>query len=368
MKGLYLINSLEGGGAERVFCKLIELKIKHSVGVFAVVVLDKKDEVYDLPEGVKVFRLDASTSLFYSLIQYFKIVKSFKPDYAVSFLTRANIFNVLASKLFNYKAILSERSNTNGRIKSGNFKLLKMLFVRLLYSFSDAIIAVSEGVKNCLVNDYGIKEEVVYVLNNPVSVPKKTDFSKEDNQRSIVCMGRLVKSKAFDVLLRAYAKSKSTRDLTILGQGPELDSLKAISKSLSIDNRVNFLGYRSNPLEIIGESSFYVMASRLEGFPNSLVEAMSMSRAVIATDCTDGPREILQSNEKIPSGKYLIARNGVLINVDDEPALTKAINLLEENYELRSSLEEKGRQRAQYYTPENFIDKYTGIIKSILAL
>ncbi|MEH6712481.1 MAG: hypothetical protein V7733_14785, partial [Paraglaciecola polaris] len=94
MKGIYIINSLEGGGAERVFSFLVALIQSDAQGDdIEVILVDDREDIYTLPEQVKVHRIGEKNS-FRSFIQYMSIVKKTQPDYVVSFLTRANMYNV----------------------------------------------------------------------------------------------------------------------------------------------------------------------------------------------------------------------------------------------------------------------------------
>lgn len=368
MKGLYVINSLEGGGAERVFCRLLSLK-KEDRKDTLVIILDDLEDAYQLPEDLEVIRLQANKSTLSALFSFIRTARKFKPDYTVSFLTRANLFNVIGSFFARYKAIISERSYTMGRLNKGRFVGLKVAYVKLVYALSDAVIAVSGGVKKGLETDLNVASDKIFVLNNPVDIPEanSTNSDIEEATAPIAAMGRLVETKGFDTLLQAYAQSKVSRPLIIMGQGPNIEALKTLANELNIADKVNFLGYQSEPKQHLAKSLFFILPSRLEGFPNALMEAMSLGKAVISTDCHDGPREILQQEGEIEAESFSTTNNGIIIRVDDVNAMSKAIQKLDSDDSLRKALGEKALNRAKDYSPESFIANYTQTIHHIIG-
>jgi len=365
MKGLYVINSLEGGGAEKVFSLLVSLINDDPVGgVIEVVLLDVKNESYLLPRNIRVHRIGRENFLL-SFFEYIRLIRSIKPDYVTSFLTRSNNFNVLGKLLFGYISIISERSNTTGRLK-GRFKTFKRGVVKYLYKRADSIIAVSQGVKSCLVGEFSIDSDKISLLNNAVDIERISVLSKEHiepkSSNYIVAMGRLVKTKAFDCLINAYAKAEIKSDLYILGQGPEKDRLVRLAKSLNVGDKVFFKGFQSNPYPYIKKSEFFVLSSELEGFPNALVEALGLGKAVLSTNCVDGPSEILNLKGNIEFTEVVEAEFGMLVNVRDEVALSQGLKKLEADRGLRESYQNASLACATRYSTDRFYMNYKRII------
>ena len=112
----------------------------------------------------------------------------------------------------------------------------------------------------------------------------------------ILATGRLVDSKRFDLLIRAYAQGNFTLPLVIMGEGPRLKDLEALASQLGVAERVLFAGFLINPYAVMARATVYVLCSELEGFPNSLLEAMGIGLPVIATNCYHGPAEILDES------------------------------------------------------------------------
>jgi N-acetylgalactosamine-N,N'-diacetylbacillosaminyl-diphospho-undecaprenol 4-alpha-N-acetylgalactosaminyltransferase len=365
VKGLYVINSLEGGGAERVFSVLASLVESDSKGdEIEVVLLDIKNEIYQLPQGIKIHRIGKTNPLL-SFFKFLKIVRTIKPDYVLSFLTRANNFNVFGSFLSNYKSIISERSNTSTRLQ-GRLKNIKRQLVKILYNKANCIISVSEGVKHCLVEDFSIDENKIKILNNAIDIEKVTAMANVENRLHpkpyIIAMGRLVKTKGFNYLIKAYAKASTKSDLLILGDGPEMENLTLLAKKLQVENKIHFMGFQSNPYTYIKQSEFFVLSSELEGFPNALVEALGLGKAVLSTNCTDGPSEILNLTQSIEPNEVIKSKYGVLVNIRDVRALEKGLLILERDIALRRKYESSSIKCAEQYSPESFYNNFKLIL------
>ncbi|MBB1402143.1 glycosyltransferase [Pseudoalteromonas sp. SG45-1] len=371
MKGIYLINSLEGGGAERVFSNLVKIQSEsETLNSFSVILLDNKKVAYQLPSEIHLNQLNGPRPSLKNLIDFLMLIKKEKPTYVVSFLTRANFFNVLGSLIFGYKSIISERSNTDGRLNK-RFYYIKKIVTKLVYGKADKIIAVSKGVENCLIENYFINPKNVVSLHNPVNINMIEKIAKDSNvsitKPYIAVMGRLVTSKCFDVLIDAYALADIKEDLRILGEGPELERLKCKVISLKLEKKIHFMGFQKNPYVYIKNAGFFILPSSLEGFPNALVEAMALKKAVISTNCTDGPSEILKLNQLIPAEEYVETEYGIMINVKDKIGLSKAIRTLSLNESLKNKLAKKSYLRVQDYSPDKFRDKFVEIIVNTLA-
>lgn len=372
LKGLFVINSLEGGGAEKVFTSLMLLidEDKYKKYDFDVVVLDELPEVYSLPESITIHRLGNSFGKIGQIIKFLIIVRKLKPTFIFSFLFRSNHFNAIASCIFKYRCILSERSNTNGRI-NGRFKYLKKLLVKLIFAKSDAIVCVSEGVGECLITDYLINPDKIKLLNNPYDHNELISLSKLSannffTKEYIVAVGRLVKTKGFDDLIIAFSKANISCDLKILGQGPELERLKEIATNNGVRDRVEFCGFQKNPYPYISNSTLFVLSSYLEGFPNALVEAMTLSKPVIASNCTDGPKEILGLESTIDKGVAKQAKFGLIYLPGDFKGLTSGLETYFKSEELLNKYAKLSRERSKDYDRETFYSQYKLILKTVV--
>jgi len=123
--------------------------------------------------------------------------------------------------------------------------------------------------------------------------------------------------------------------LVVVGQGPELEPLRALSNELAIENAVRFAGLRPQVPSFHYLFDISVLSSISEGFPNSLVEAMAAGRPIVATD-VGGVRDAVHPGE-----------NGVLVAPGDAPAFADALRVLLRDPDLRRAMGTAGAHRAR---------------------
>lgn len=162
----------------------------------------------------------------------------------------------------------------------------------------------------------------------------------------------MVPNKNFSLLIKAFAKSTSSRDLVILGQGPELTGLKTLAKELGIETKVHLLGFRENPYPYLANADYLVSASNAEGFPNGIAEAMCLGKPVVATNCQSGPAEILTGDNNTQTDSFLTAEHGILCKVNDVDALEGAMSAMEGS-NVVELYQKKSERRAKDFSYEH---------------
>jgi glycosyltransferase involved in cell wall biosynthesis len=202
------------------------------------------------------------------------------------------------------------------------------IFPRLanwFYPWADDIIAVSKGVADDLAHAACLPRDRIQVIYNPIVTSDLYEKSREPFEHPwfnageppvVLAVGRLTAQKAFDILIRAFARIRARRPtrLLILGEGEDRLALQNLVNQLGLDQDVSLPGFVSNPYAYMAHAAVLTLSSRWEGLPTVLVEAMSLGIPVISTDCPSGPREILRD------GQY-----GRLVPVGDSSALVEAM-------------------------------------------
>jgi glycosyltransferase involved in cell wall biosynthesis len=389
----FLINSLAGGGAQKVAIRLSE-----HLPISAFILLER-DIKYKTDKPI-FFLSNHSTKtspIIKTLsipIYAYKLSKFLEKDsLVVSFLERANFVNIISKLSKKHKAIISVRMDQ----QTGHVGLRKLnkLLVRILYPKADLIVAVSHGVKQSLIN-LGIEEEKIKVIYNPYPIDEIKELAKEPlgsyeeifEHPVLITAGRLTKQKGQWYLIRVFkALKEKHRDLklVILGEGELKDYLVELSQELGLKTYVwdrdrlsesfdvYFLGFQKNPFKFIARSKLFVFPSLWEGFPNALVEAMACGVPVISSDCRSGPREILEPNADFnyQTQKPEFAEYGVLMPVfevkyksAEEPLGGKEIMWVEtidkllEDENLRKNYSDKAKQRAEDFRIEKIVEKW----------
>ena len=332
---LFIINSLAGGGAERVMCTLLRAS-QGELGKndISLLLLDRESSTYEVPRWIEVEQLDCQHSLFRSIWSVWRAIRRRRPDVTVSFLTRANVANVVATRLLDIPAIVSERVNTTSHLGSGLGAALARFLVRATYPKAHAVIAVSQGVADELRTAYSVPGERISVIANPIDLEEiraqaETGTAIQMDGPYAVTMGRLMPNKNFGMLIEAFGRSGIAGKLLILGEGPERAALVSKIEALGLGARVLLPGFSANPFPTLRRANFYVSPSNAEGFPNSLLEAMSVGLPVISTNCPSGPSEVLADlpREGVGSG-VVFAEHGILVPPDNAAAMAEALRAM----------------------------------------
>jgi N-acetylgalactosamine-N,N'-diacetylbacillosaminyl-diphospho-undecaprenol 4-alpha-N-acetylgalactosaminyltransferase len=328
---LFVINSLSGGGAERVFATLIaNSDYYRSQFDIRVVLLDDERAAYALPDWVPLIQLNSGGSLLRSMVGLIRVARHCRPQAICAFLTRANMAAIFAARAAGCAAIISERVNTSAHLRPGRFGAVSKALVRLTYPRAARVLAVSQGVADTLAGDFGVDRRRLQVVHNPVDVASITARTREEpavevRSDDVVVLGRLMPNKNFALAFRAFARLPGERRLLVLGAGPLREALQGLAEALGIANRVIFTGFVDNPHAILARAGVFVLSSNAEGFPNALVEAMASGIPAVATDCPSGPAEILQVDSPPCDGAWVEGSGGLLIPVDDVDAMERAI-------------------------------------------
>lgn len=156
-------------------------------------------------------------------------------------------------------------------------------------------------------------------IYNGLDIPKLTPKTPCFDSTTVLCWGRLVPHKGFDLVIRAlYQLATKDLNLLIVGEGSEAENLKQLSKTLGLEKQVKFFGLveKSKLLSLINSASLVVMPSRFEPFGLVAVEAMQMARPIIASR-EQGLAEIIRDHD-----------TGILVEKNNVDQIAQAITYL----------------------------------------
>ena len=324
------VPDLNIGGAEKTIVSLANELALENIPVDLLLMNSEGELLDQVSEGVRIIELFKGTVstnklflLFRSVSGLIHYMNKVRPTVILSSVFGANITTILSSLLTrsDIQVVIREASSLK------NYSLIEKLLIKALYFRSKKIIAVSKSGATQLEKFIGAKKGQIEVIHNAVSISKiralaKRDISLEEfsSKPYIVSVGRLVEAKAFDILIEAFwtcSKLYSQINLVIVGEGPQRTVLENKIEMLGLSDKVILLGEKTNPFPYIKEAELFVLSSRWEGFPNTLLEAMCLGVPIVATDCEFGPKEILSE-----------VRANELVPVDNVEHLTRAINLI----------------------------------------
>lgn len=229
---------------------------------------------------------------------------------------------------------------------------------RLLFPWADRICAVSHGVAADLAKVTGVPASAIRVLYNPTVTPELVAQARlpsghpwlDAKDRPVVLgVGTLSGIKDFATLLRAFARLRRTRParLLILGEGEERSRLEDLARELEFAADVELPGFAPNPYAFMARADLLAVSSRVEGMPNTIIEALACGCPVVSTDCPSGPAEILQG------GRY-----GALVPPGDDAALAEAMIAALEAAPDRDAL----RARAADFSVERAVEGYLELL------
>lgn len=243
-------------------------------------------------------------------------------------------------------------------VKNTGF-VLNNFFIRQrdIILHSNRVIAVSNAVKEALVEETFIDDRRIEVIHNgirPIDLLKGT----ENKCPVVIYVGRVEKSKGIQLLLQALSQISSEYYLKIIGTGPYLTKLQEQAEILKISGKVEFVGRvnHSAVLQHLAVSDIFVLPTlRVEGFPMTIVEAMFAHLPLLVSNM-GGVADAVENEV-----------NGFLVESNNADALKDALCTLINNAELRVEMGEKSYQKAvQQFTITTMVDGYEKVIQEVL--
>ena len=207
----------------------------------------------------------------------------------------SNLFAIILAKLLGCKIIVRSNAHPKGYLNNK----FKLFIFKTFFQLSNAVVVNSNQFKKSIDKALKIKSKVVYnSLNNNTYLIKsknKNTFIQNKNCYKLISIGRLVEQKDHITILKAMKllNNKLKFKLIILGKGKLKNQLKRFCENNELKNKINFLGYKKNIFPYLKYSDCLILSSLFEGLPNVILEAISMKKLVISSDCPSGPNEIL---------------------------------------------------------------------------
>jgi glycosyltransferase involved in cell wall biosynthesis len=226
--------------------------------------------------------------------------------------------------------------------------------LRRLYRYADRIVALTEGARRDLKENFAVPDSVISVMLTNAVIPPATverlaqwDGETGRDQDLVVCVGRLSPEKDQRTLIRAMTMLPADRPwrLAIVGDGAERPALEALVRELGLADRITFTGQVADPFTWMMRARVAVCASIYEGLCNAIIEALACGTPVVSTNCPYGPYEILQGG-----------RFGTLTPVGDAQAMAKAIAAALVEIPDRSTLRARGFDYTAARAAERFLE------------
>ena len=332
MKLLFVITSLENGGAERVCASLANYFSKEN----EVEILYFSGEIfYEISPQVKLNKFSRNSRIPRLAAKLLAIRKRAKDaDCVISFMDSTNILSIIATAFLGRKLIISEHS-------AHDFVGLKWRVLRrIFYPFATALTVLSKSDFSY----YSFVKNKAIIYNPSIFKPS---FGGQ-KEKLIIFVGRLEHVKGCDIFLRALALlGLDDFKVLVLGSGSQKQSLQNLSAKLGLKN-LEFLGSVSDIQNYYKKAKIIVSSSRFEGLGNALIESAFFDCIRVATP-TAGALELLEDG-----------KNGFISSDFSEQALAKAIL---KALSADESVLENTRAESEKFRLENIAAKWWELIK-----
>ena len=364
-KVLFFVESLAGGGAEKVLLTLIKNldKTKYDITVFTVV----KTGVYveEFEKNCRVLcALDNYSNLnFLQKIMYRvknKLIYKLDPKYVYKKLVKDSYdIEVAFVEGFDTK-IISSSSNANSKKYAwvhtnmvtnphADIHYQNLNEQKEFYGRYDGIFAVSNDVKNAFVQKFGL--ENISIQYNPVDSNEILEKSNENeleiekDKINFITIGRLTEQKGYIRLLKIVkllVDMNYNFNLNILGTGEQKQELECYIKENNLNSAVKLLGFQTNPYKYLAKSDCFICSSYSEGFSTVATESMILNIPIVTTKCS-GMEELF--------GNY---KCGIITENTDE-GLFNGLKEILDNPELLSEYRLEINKRKHYFDIKNRI-------------
>ena len=357
-KILFIIPNLSAGGAEKVMSFLAQNISKENFKVKLVVIGYKKDTAYDVSNIETIYLNKAHVSKAFNSI--LKLVHSEKPDLVLSSLSHLNA-------IMGYISFLTPKTIFIGRetivhsaqqVFTGNASL-KSKIIDLIYYFGykglRKLISQSQDMKNDLVEKQGFKNDKIVTINNPVSLNFNVKSKIPELKAGIkfITVGRLTEKKGHARILKILSRLEISFKYTIIGEGQEKNNIVELAKELNLIDNINYIPFTEKVNEYLTSSHIYLQGSFVEGFPNALIESISVGTPAIVFNAPGGMNEIMLNGE-----------NGYL--VDNEEIFIEKLNSIVTNINDFTPSKVSAEVRRKY-NAEQIISQYEGLFDSLLS-
>ena len=361
---LFLPN-LHGGGAERIMMHLANGLAERGHRVDFILVKAEGPYLADLSEDVNIVDLGVSGAM-KAILPLARYLRAERPDVLVSALDHTNIAALLARRLSRVSTRVIAAVHSTHSIKRtlpniGRKAAIMRVVMKWCYPRADAIVAVSHGVADDVVQVFGVPRHLMRVVYNPVITTRMRESAKESvghpwlapsEPGVILAMGSLRPVKDFPTLIRAFALLLRDHDvrLLILGEGEERPHLEQLVADTGLADHVVLPGFVQNPFAYLARSSLFVLSSLSEALPTALIEALALGVPVVSTNCRNGPGEILDH------GRY-----GRLVAVGDAEALAHAMGQA-----LSEPIVKTPEKHLRQFTLPVAVDNYLNVIRDVI--
>ena len=329
---------------------------------------------FEVVEGINVYRVNVlgrknlKTASMISLLSFpisgffkgFSLCKKNKYEFInTQFVVPTGPLGFLLSKIFKIKNILSlhggDICDPTKKSSPHRFYILRKM-IKFLIDKSHFVVAQSSNTKENTEKYYKNKKDIK-IIPLPYEMVKFNKVSRQElglkeDKKYLIGVGRLVKRKGFDYLIKALALLDNNVECLIIGDGPEKENLEKLAQEMEVSQRLHLLGYvetEEKKFQYLAVSDIFILSSIHEGFGIVLQEAMQVGLPIISTNI--GGQVDLVKDDK----------NGFLVSIKDEKAITEAVNKILFDNSLRNKFSENNSKDVKCFGIKDISNIYLSL-------
>lgn len=230
--------------------------------------------------------------------------------------------------------------------------------IRKVFRYADLVIAISNSVKESLINELGIPENKIKKIYNGVNLARfRVSEKKEQAETRIIFVGRLIPEKGVQTILQALTLLPDTLNYNfcVAGDGVERQHLQTFAEENGLSDKVSFLGTRADVSELLYRSDIFIhMPNCEEGFGITIVEAMASGLICICSNSGAIP-EIIRDGE-----------NGILVEKGNAENLAEVLTrVMQDKYPMTDAIRKRAVATAQTFSVAAFTRNLDTVIKML---
>lgn len=344
-KILFVMETLGGGGAERVLVNLVNGMDRTKFDITVMTIFQGGVNAVDLKKDIRYIQLNSKK---------FKGMKT-----VLKFLPKRLLYKFYLKKYVEnngYDLIVAYMTGVPTFIAAGAplpkiawvhgefFKNFNSFGLRHIYSKYDKIVGVSEHVCQTVTDCIKPKSQPIFVWNtndtNRIHALAAQGTTAKEKALSLVTVGCLEQTKGFDRLIRVCKRLKDDGfdfDINIVGEGIERSNLEKMIGDNSLTDTVHLIGYLKNPYPYVANADLFVCSSRTEGLSTAVTEAIILGTPVVSVDVS-GAKEILGKNNEFG-----------IVTENNEDALYEGIKQMLSDTELRQHYTAAAEERSLFF-------------------
>jgi glycosyltransferase involved in cell wall biosynthesis len=348
-KNLFIISNYLSEKLQKVSLITISKKYKNKFHSKIKIICPKNNTWNSTPKRIKFF-----------VCLYLLFVEIRKNKNVAVLCFQGNIYCTLLCKLLKIKIIVRSNSSPSGW--SQNF-IKKILYKKIL-NLADKIVVNSIEFKKELKTKFNLNSTCIY---NPLNTKKIKELSKikiknnffQRNFINIINIGRFTDQKDHLTLLKSInlLKNKIKIKLLIIGGGINKSKILRYIKLKKLSHIVKVKNFTNNPYPFIKAADLFILTSRFEGLPNVLLEAITLNKFIISSNCPTGPKEILTNN-----------KGGLLFRVGDYVDLSKKILFFVNNIKVCKKKVLYSKSKLYRFGSKVNLNNYLKLVKKTLTI